>query len=159
MPKIFLNEALFPQIRPFGCIESMCSFSKTWGGTLRAIRCCILGLAVIVGLSVGVVAGTPTPDCPQTDTASQANCPKQDTSPKPKIEPRKESIVVTGTFEPMPVDSVDRSISVIDARESPLLYTHWVDYLQLDPSVDLQERAPDGVQADLTIRGSTFGQT
>ena len=40
-----------------------------------------------------------------------------------------------------------------------MLYNHWVDYLQLDPSVDLQERAPDGVQADLTIRGSTFGQT
>jgi iron complex outermembrane receptor protein len=73
--------------------------------------------------------------------------------------PPKESIVVTGTFEPLPVDSIDRSVSVIDTREAPLLYNHWVDYLQLDPSVDLQERAPDGVQADLTIRGSTFGQT
>ena len=50
-------------------------------------------------------------------------------------------------------------MSVIDTREAPLLYNHWVDYLQLDPSIDLQERAPDGVQADLTIRGSTFGQT
>ncbi|MGO9573626.1 MAG: TonB-dependent receptor [Terriglobales bacterium] len=39
-----------------------------------------------------------------------------------------------------------------------MLYTHWVDYLQLDPSIDLQERAPDGVQADLTVRGSTFEQ-
>lgn len=34
-----------------------------------------------------------------------------------------------------------------------------MDYLQLDPSVDLRQRAPDGVQADLSIRGSTFGQT
>jgi iron complex outermembrane receptor protein len=57
------------------------------------------------------------------------------------------------------LDSIDRSVSVIDTREVPLLYNHWVDYLQLDPSVDLQERAPDGVQTDLTIRGSTFGQT
>jgi iron complex outermembrane receptor protein len=66
---------------------------------------------------------------------------------------------VTGTFEPVPVDGIDRSVSVIDTREAPLLYNHWVDYLQLDPSVDLQQRAPDGVQADLTIRGSTFEQT
>ncbi|MGH9529150.1 MAG: TonB-dependent receptor plug domain-containing protein, partial [Terriglobales bacterium] len=53
----------------------------------------------------------------------------------------------------------DRSVSVIDTREKPLLYNHWTDYLQLDPSVDLQQRAPDGVQADLSIRGSTFAQT
>ncbi len=59
----------------------------------------------------------------------------------------------------MPVENIDRSVTVIDTREQPLLYTHWADYLRLDPSVDLQERAPDGVQADLTIRGSTFEQT
>jgi iron complex outermembrane receptor protein len=127
---------------------------------LRAICYCIFGLLVIVGLSVRA-AGAPTPDCPQNDPQSSANCQKQKTEPRPrqKIEPPKESIVVTGTFEPLPVDSVDRSVSVIDTRESPLLYNHWVDYLQLDPSVGLQQRAPDGVQADLTIRGSTFGQT
>ena len=72
---------------------------------------------------------------------------------------RKETVAVTGTFVPVPVQNIDRSITVIDTREQPLLYTHWVDYLQLDPSVDLQQRAPDGVQADLTIRGSTFEQT
>ena len=71
----------------------------------------------------------------------------------------EETIVVTGTFAPVPVQDIDRAISVIDAREYPLLYTYGVDYLRLDPSVDLQERAPGGVQADLTIRGSTFEQT
>jgi len=59
----------------------------------------------------------------------------------------------------VPAQDIDRSISVIDTREQPLLYTHWVDFLQLDPSIDLQERTPNGVQADLTIRGSTFEQT
>ena len=92
-------------------------------------------------------------NCPAHEPNSSAACEKQ------KIEPRKETVVVTGTFEPSPVDSIDRAVSVIDTREVPLLYNHWVDYLQLDPSVDLQQRAPDGVQADLTIRGSTFGQT
>lgn len=57
------------------------------------------------------------------------------------------------------MQDIDRSISVIDTREQPLLYNHWVDYLQLNPSIDLQERAPNGVQADLSIRGSTFEQT
>jgi outer membrane cobalamin receptor len=96
-------------------------------------------------------------------TTAQAACPqsgpKAANCQKAKIEPRKESIVVTGTFEPLPVDAIDRSVWVIDTQEAPLLYKHWTDYLRQDPSVDLQERAPDGVQADLTIRGSTFGQT
>jgi iron complex outermembrane receptor protein len=72
---------------------------------------------------------------------------------------RKETVAVTGTFVPVPVQNIDRTIAVIDTREQPSLYTHWVDYLQLDPSIDLQERAPNGVQADLSIRGSTFAQT
>ncbi|MGO9863494.1 MAG: TonB-dependent receptor plug domain-containing protein [Terriglobales bacterium] len=76
-----------------------------------------------------------------------------------KIPARKETVAVTGTFIPVPAQNIDRTVDVIDTREQPSLYTQWVDYLQLDPSIDLQERAPDGVQADLTIRGSTFAQT
>src|SRR5208283_3732517 len=44
-------------------------------------------------------------------------------------------------------------------RSMSLLLNSMVDLLQLDPSLDLQERAPDGVQTDLSIRGSSFGQT
>jgi iron complex outermembrane receptor protein len=33
------------------------------------------------------------------------------------------------------------------------------DVLRLDPSLNLQERGPDGVQADLSIRGSTFEES
>ena len=33
------------------------------------------------------------------------------------------------------------------------------DLLKLDPSLDLAERAPDGVQGDLSIRGAGFGKT
>ena len=33
------------------------------------------------------------------------------------------------------------------------------DLLRLDPSLDLAERAPGGVQGDLSIRGANFGQT
>ena len=89
----------------------------------------------------------------QSPTAASADRENQ------KIPPRKETVAVTGTFIPAPIENIDRTITVIDTREQPSLYTHWVDYLQVDPSIDLQERAPDGVQADLTIRGSTFEQT
>jgi iron complex outermembrane receptor protein len=115
-------------------------------------------LAVVLSFSVPAGAGAPQPDCPPSGSTPATNCPPKKLQNHP-IAPRKESIVVTGTFEPLPVDGIDRSVSVIDTREAPLLYNHWVDYLQLDPSVDLEQRAPDGVQADLTIRGSTFEQT
>lgn len=49
-------------------------------------------------------------------------------------------------------------MEVIDSGESRLLFRNWADALRLDPSVDLQQRAP-GTQADLSIRGSSFGQT
>ena len=115
-------------------------------------------LIYVLGLSAAVRAGASSQD-PQTASTPSQGAQSQKPQPQPKIAPRKETVVVTGTFEPLPVESVDRSVSVIDTRESPLLFNHWVDYLQLDPSIDLQERAPNGVQADLTIRGSTFGQT
>jgi iron complex outermembrane receptor protein len=70
-----------------------------------------------------------------------------------------ESIVVTGSYEPLSLDEVDRSITVLPVREAALLFNSVADLLKLDPSIDLRERAPGGVQADLSIRGSGFGQT
>ena len=66
----------------------------------------------------------------QPPNAAGANCENQN------IPARKETVAVTGTFIPAPVQNIDRTITVIDTREQPLLYTHWVDYLQLDPSID-----------------------
>jgi iron complex outermembrane recepter protein len=70
-----------------------------------------------------------------------------------------EAVLVTGTFAPVPQTEVDRSVTIIDTDGQDLLYNNWVDYLELSPSVDFRERAPADVQGDLTIRGSTFGQT
>ncbi|MCX6623293.1 MAG: TonB-dependent receptor [Acidobacteria bacterium] len=50
-------------------------------------------------------------------------------------------------------------MSVITVPEDRLLYRGFPDLLALIPSVDLRQRAGAGVQADLSIRGSTFGQT
>jgi iron complex outermembrane receptor protein len=74
-------------------------------------------------------------------------------------EQKHETIVVTGVYEPVAIDQVDRSVSVLPVKEQQLLSNTWVDFLRLDPSLDLQQRAPDGVQSDLSIRGGTFGQT
>ena len=75
------------------------------------------------------------------------------------IPAQKETIVVTGTFAPVPQTEVDRAVTVISDPEKPLLFKSWVDTLQLDASIDLEQRAPNDISADLTIRGSSFGQT
>src|SRR5208283_759086 len=72
---------------------------------------------------------------------------------------QRETIVVTGSYEPIPLEEADRAVSQTPVRGQTLLYQNVIDALLLDPSVDLQQRAPDGTQADLSIRGSTFGQT
>ncbi|HYA16232.1 MAG TPA: TonB-dependent receptor [Bryobacteraceae bacterium] len=74
--------------------------------------------------------------------------------------PQQESIVVTGTAEPIPLAEADRDVSSVRVPEEQRpLYDSWFDLLNLDPSLDLQVRAPGGFMADLSIRGATFGQT
>ncbi len=74
-----------------------------------------------------------------------------------------QSVNVTAD-EPVPLnapDAIDRSVrrlSTGDAETQPL-YASAEDLLRLDPSVTLEERGPGGIQADLSIRGTTFEQT
>jgi iron complex outermembrane receptor protein len=89
----------------------------------------------------------------QTGTAGVSGGQPQ----KPQAEP--ETVVVTGTFAPMPETEIDRSVSVIEIQQQGSLYKSWVDSLELVPSVDLRQRAPNDVQGDFSIRGSSFGQT
>ena len=70
-----------------------------------------------------------------------------------------QTVVVTGTYEPMTLAESDRSLSLLNARGAQLVLDTLADLLRLDPSLDLQERAPNGVQTDLSIRGGSFGQT
>jgi iron complex outermembrane receptor protein len=74
-------------------------------------------------------------------------------------EPQHETIVVTGTYEPVPLEEADRSVVALPVRDQTLTADTWLDFLRLDPSLDIRERAPGGVQTDLSIRGGTFGQT
>ena len=69
------------------------------------------------------------------------------------------SVVVTATFEPVPLNQANRSVFLLDTSQAPLLFDSVSSYLRLDPSIDMQARAPGGVQTDLTIRGATFEQS
>lgn len=91
----------------------------------------------------------------QSDAATD---PQQKASPS-KIAPRQETVVVTGTFEPVQLSDIDRAVSQLPVRDNGLPLNAIVEYLRLEPSIDLRERAPGGVQADVSIRGSSPGQT
>ena len=79
--------------------------------------------------------------------------------PVPPIPEEKTVVVVTGTFEPLPLDEVNRSVDVIDVQATAPLHHYWTELLGNDASLDLRQRGTSGVQGDLSVRGSTFGQT
>ncbi len=75
------------------------------------------------------------------------------------VDPVAQSISVTTTLEPLPLAESDRSVNLISPRNQPLVSNSVVDLLRQDPSLNLQARAANGVQADLSIRGTTFEQS
>ncbi len=92
--------------------------------------------------------------CPLLAAAQNGAAPQQ------HPQQRKDTVVVTGTYEPVPLGEADRDISVLDlpSRER-ILFGSIADLLRLDSSIDLGERVPGGVQSDISIRGGAFGQT
>ena len=84
---------------------------------------------------------------------------QQSASTNQNVSVDPQVVIVTGTFEPIPLAEANRAVVSLDAQDPPLLHNSFVDYLGMDPSVDLQQRGADGVQADLSIRGATFEQS
>ncbi len=99
----------------------------------------------------------PAQDRPDLATTGATNEPGSVTRETPL--PRRETVIVTGTFSPLPLEESERAIDSLNVAESPLLYNTFVDHLKLVPSLDLRQRGQNGVQGDLSIRGGTFGQT
>lgn len=116
---------------------------------MKAILVFVLSALLIPSFAQQVPPQGASPDGQAPASQSQPTAP-----PKPV-----ETVLVTGTFEPIPLEETQRSVMSIDVQQAPLLFASVVDYLRLDPAIDLQERAPGGVQSDVSIRGSTFGQT
>jgi outer membrane cobalamin receptor len=88
-----------------------------------------------------------------------ASANSQQSQPSSPITPVTQSISVTTTLEPLPLAESNRSVEIISPRDQPLVSNSAVDLLRQDPSLNLQARAPNGVQADLSIRGTTFEQS
>ena len=72
---------------------------------------------------------------------------------------KKETVVVTGTWEPVPLEEADRSVNAYPLNGRVLLFGNLGDAFDLDSSVQVQSRAPGGVQGDISIRGGSFEQT
>ncbi len=76
----------------------------------------------------------------------------------PNPAKHEDRTVVTGTYAPIPLEEADRTVDSLAIGQSPSVYRNAIDALQSEPAVDVRQRAP-GVQGDLSIRGSSFGQT
>jgi iron complex outermembrane receptor protein len=82
------------------------------------------------------------------------------TTAKPNQTPaQQETVIVTGTFSPEPATEIDRSVTVLDFAPQQSLYKSWVDVLETEPSLDFRQRGPNDIQGDVSIRGSSFGET
>lgn len=72
---------------------------------------------------------------------------------------QKYTMIVTGTYAPTSPEDVNRNVEVIDLGQSRALFGGLYDVLQDDSSIDLRERQPGDIQADISLRGGTSGQT
>jgi iron complex outermembrane receptor protein len=79
--------------------------------------------------------------------------------PPPVPDKSRYAVVVTGRWEPLPLEEADRAVRAFDVPHLRVVTNTYADLLQLDSSIDLRQRAPDGLQGDVSIRGGTFGQT
>jgi outer membrane cobalamin receptor len=97
--------------------------------------------------------------CLSTAVAQQPPRQTASASTQTTIAAVAQSISVTTTLEPLPLAESDRSVNVLSPRDQPLITNSVVDLLRQDPSLNLQARAANGVQADLSLRGTTFEQS
>ncbi len=100
------------------------------------------------------ISATPAQQSSQTNPVTAAQV-----SNDPPPTEGKTIVVVTGTFEPAPLEEINRSVGVIEIRDTAPLHHYWTEVLESDASIDLRQRGGNGVQGDLSMRGSTFGQT
>ena len=71
----------------------------------------------------------------------------------------RSTVVVVGTPDPIAEEESPRSTETLEMQKYPLAYADLNDLLRDDPSVDLEQRGGGNVQADLSIRGSSYEQT
>lgn len=70
-----------------------------------------------------------------------------------------QTVVVTASSDPLTLAGSDRTVVVLAPQAHPLAFESLPEVLRQDPSLNLQERGPAGVQADVSIRGATFEES
>ncbi len=71
-----------------------------------------------------------------------------------------DSIIVTANRAPTIFSEVGRSFNVITSQEIALLPVNNIqDLLEYNSGLDIKQRGPQGVQADVSIRGGSYEQT
>jgi iron complex outermembrane receptor protein len=113
-------------------------------------------LALVLNASPEAAAGQAPSPVPAGSPSAAQPAPNQI---EDKTVEDKTVIVVTGTFEPAPLEEINRSVEVIPVLDTVPLHHYWTEALQGDASLDLRQRGQNGIQGDLSVRGSTFGQT
>jgi outer membrane cobalamin receptor len=70
-----------------------------------------------------------------------------------------EQVIVTANAYPVPFDNLSRSVTVLLKDDIAKLPAHSIaDILMLATPVDVRARAPFGLQADFSLRGTNFSQ-
>jgi vitamin B12 transporter len=77
----------------------------------------------------------------------------------PTLPSPKETVVVLGSTAPVTQGESARNVIAIDTQHHRLASQDIEDYLRTDASVDIQQRAPDNVMSDISVRGASFEQT
>ena len=76
-----------------------------------------------------------------------------------KMPEVRSTVVVVGTPDPIAEEESPRSTETLEVQKNALVFADLNDVLRDDPSVDVEQRGGGGVQADLSIRGSSYEQT
>jgi vitamin B12 transporter len=92
----------------------------------------------------------------QMEQPHPQRAPSQTTETIPEV---RTTVVVVGTPDPLTEAESPRSTETLEVQKYPLAYTDLNDVMRDDPSVDIEERGGGGVQADLSIWGSSYEQT
>jgi vitamin B12 transporter len=82
------------------------------------------------------------------------------TFPQTEKTYKLEDVVVTASRTPLSYNEIPRDVILISSRElNSLPIENMQDVLTYLSGVDLKKRGPEGVQADVSIRGGSFEQT
>lgn len=80
------------------------------------------------------------------------------TTPRPPLR-ISQDVFVTASVEALPLVSLPRTVAILTREDLERMgVTSVVDALRLVPGIDPRARGPRGVQTDVSVRGSTFGQ-